>query len=274
MKLVVFFVMCFGPVAVAQSTGAASSQGTCSAANTGNNSTVTVTCHNVDKKLADLIGQLVTASKRDGKTLKDISEKLDALLDEIQSQQTTTTVISINQQGGVTAGIININALPQNPGFGMLLRQDLAYTGKPLVYLERKQISADDKPVGTVYVSVFLSLRTQYERKKNEDTIQNTLKTLTEIPGVVVFFSPAPGGYTLVKDGVATTTGGNIAGVGESTGVFYFDKSSEMIASRIKDSLHFNRAALLTLSSNPSNPGLLLNYDIWKVSGMDIEVVL
>jgi hypothetical protein len=65
-----------------QSTGTASAQGSCNAVNTGNNGNVTVTCSNVDKKLADQIGQLVNASKRDGKMLKEISDKLDVLLKE------------------------------------------------------------------------------------------------------------------------------------------------------------------------------------------------
>jgi hypothetical protein len=67
---------------IAQGTGPATLQGTCNATNTGNNSTVTVTCNNVDKKLADQIRLLVAASKRDGKTLKDISDKIDVLLKE------------------------------------------------------------------------------------------------------------------------------------------------------------------------------------------------
>src|SRR5258708_10756790 len=55
--------------AFAQATGPATAQGTCNAPNTGNNSTVTITCYGVDKKLAEQIGQLVAASKRDAKTL-------------------------------------------------------------------------------------------------------------------------------------------------------------------------------------------------------------
>lgn len=72
----------------AQTTGAASAQGTCNAVNTGNSSTVTVTCTSVDKKLADQIGQLVAASNRDGKTLKEISNKVEVLLKELQGQST------------------------------------------------------------------------------------------------------------------------------------------------------------------------------------------
>lgn len=76
----------------------------------GNNNTGTVTCYNVDKKLADQIGQLVSASKRDGKTLKAISDKIDALFKELQNA--AQNVVSYNQQGGITAAQVTINQGP------------------------------------------------------------------------------------------------------------------------------------------------------------------
>ena len=93
-----------------QSAGATSQQAKDCAQNfIGNNNTGTVTCTGVDKKLTDLIGQLVSASKRDGKTLKNISDKLEALLKELQNQTPTISITSFNQQGGITAGQVNIN---------------------------------------------------------------------------------------------------------------------------------------------------------------------
>jgi len=63
-------------------TGQAETNGFCSPAITGSDNTVTITCSKIDKKLAEQIGQLVAESKRDGKALRDISDKLDILLKE------------------------------------------------------------------------------------------------------------------------------------------------------------------------------------------------
>ena len=79
-----------------QSTGVASTQGSCNAVNTGSNGNVTVTCSNVDKKLAEQIGQLVNASKRDGKMLKEISDKLDILLKEPTSIRTLDIDVTLD----------------------------------------------------------------------------------------------------------------------------------------------------------------------------------
>jgi len=70
----------------------------------GNNNTGTITCYNVDKKLADQIGQLVAASKRDAKTLKDISDKLETLRSGIDQSNSITQSNSggINIQQGTT----------------------------------------------------------------------------------------------------------------------------------------------------------------------------
>ncbi len=67
----------------------------------GNNNTGTVTCTGVDKKLADLIGQLVAASKRDGKTLKDLSIKIEELLKLVQNQAPTSGSLSQANSGGL-----------------------------------------------------------------------------------------------------------------------------------------------------------------------------
>jgi hypothetical protein len=78
------FVACSGAVGWAQSTGPTSTQGKCNASNSGDNSTVTVTCFNVDKKLADQIGLLVANSSRDETTLKNISDGITAILRGIE----------------------------------------------------------------------------------------------------------------------------------------------------------------------------------------------
>jgi len=108
MKLVILVVM-LTVLAFGQSSGTASQQAKdCSQNFIGNNNTGTITCYNVDKKLAEQVAQLVSASKRDGKTLKDISDKVQLLLTEIQSRSSATNVFSFNQQGGITAGQVNI----------------------------------------------------------------------------------------------------------------------------------------------------------------------
>ncbi len=99
MKLLIATLM-LCPYAAAQDTGSATVQGTCNATNTGNSSTVTVTCYNVDKRLADRISQLVAASKRDGKTLKDISDKLDQLLKQATGEPPSGS-INQNNSGGI-----------------------------------------------------------------------------------------------------------------------------------------------------------------------------
>jgi hypothetical protein len=99
----------FSAAGWSQSTGAASAQGTCNASNTGANGKVTVTCYGVNKKLADQIATLVAKSSQDAKALKDISAKLAVLISEINDHPSITTVTSINQQGGITAGEVNIS---------------------------------------------------------------------------------------------------------------------------------------------------------------------
>src|ERR1700722_1634419 len=111
MKLLAFFIGCCFPIAWGQSTGSASAVGTCNAPNTGNSSTVTITCYGVDAKLADQIKQLVKVSINDGHTLKEISGKLSTLLQDIGKQ---TVVITQNNQGSagnnIAAQSVIVNA--------------------------------------------------------------------------------------------------------------------------------------------------------------------
>jgi hypothetical protein len=99
MKRLVLFIACSCAVGSAQSTGPESVQGACNAVNTGNGGVVTLTCTNVDKKLADEIRQLVNASRRDEKVLREISERLGELV-----QRLSTASGSINQSnsGGIS----------------------------------------------------------------------------------------------------------------------------------------------------------------------------
>ena len=101
MRLVLGIV--FAGVCLGQAKGVAAppaqQAANCSQNITGNNNTGTLTCYGVDKKLADQIGQLVTASKRDAKTLRDISEQMDELLKKFQPPATGSVIQS--NSGGV-----------------------------------------------------------------------------------------------------------------------------------------------------------------------------
>jgi hypothetical protein len=104
MRLLTVFIACFGPTGFAQPNAPVVVQGTCNATNTAKGGTVTVTCFNVDKKLADQIIQLVEMSKRDEKMLKEISGKLDTVKKELEKP--TTNLTSVNQQApyGINIG--------------------------------------------------------------------------------------------------------------------------------------------------------------------------
>jgi hypothetical protein len=111
MKLAALAVV-MGMVAFPQSKGTISQQAKDCAQNfIGNNNTGTITCYNVDKNLAEQISQLIVASKRDGKTLRDISDKMETLLRDLHNQNNITT---INQQApnGINIGP---GAVAQNP---------------------------------------------------------------------------------------------------------------------------------------------------------------
>src|ERR1700686_5007839 len=112
-----------GMVAFPQSKGTTSQQAKDCAQNfIGNNNTGTITCYNVDKKLAEQIGQLVVASKRDGKTLRDISDKMDMLLRELQNQNNITAITQQAPNG------INI-------GPGAFAPNPQVFNGPPLPHL-------------------------------------------------------------------------------------------------------------------------------------------
>jgi hypothetical protein len=81
----------------------------------GNNNTGTITCYNVDKKLVEQIGQLVAASKRDGKTLKDISDKIDTLLKELTQPSIIIQSAPEGINSVVTGGNPTINNTVVNP---------------------------------------------------------------------------------------------------------------------------------------------------------------
>jgi len=151
MKSILLSIIAAAVVAFPQTKSPSQSKGTpaqqakdCALNISGTNNTGTVTCYNVDKQLAWQIGQLVTASKHDGKTLKEISNKLDVLLSELNGQGihiegVSESVFSINQQSGITAGQVNI-------------------TGPTGVRITIKEVSANlpqEGPGGKFYRSTF-----------------------------------------------------------------------------------------------------------------------
>lgn len=177
---------------------------------------------------------------------------------------------SVGQQGGITAGTVIVNNIPVEPGYGMLMTQPTDYVGKPLVYLRRQLISADQKATGDAYITVLLSIDTADRRVQQQANIDDVLNVLRQLHGIKVFYTPSPGGYSLVKDGMIWTTGTNIAGVAEfSECVFYFRDETKAIAERIKAVLgdrikHFQKRT-------PSAHQLL---DVLEYSGIDLEVIL
>jgi hypothetical protein len=106
------------------SPGHIETKGQCSPVLTGDGNTVTLTCYNVDRKLADQIGQLVADSKRDDRSLKEISKKLDALFTEVRdanSVRVEIVPISSNEPTQVPHSLTN--------------RSGMAYTSKWRVIL-------------------------------------------------------------------------------------------------------------------------------------------
>jgi len=81
------------------------------------NNTGTITCYGVDKNLAAQISELVILSKRDSKTLKDISDKIETLLREFKNLPPTTTVIQ-QAPNGINIGPGAIVPNPQVNNFG------------------------------------------------------------------------------------------------------------------------------------------------------------
>ena len=77
----------------------------------GSNNSGTVTCYGVDRRLAGQIGQLVSASKRDGKTLKDIADRLEQLLKELAVQP---SIILQSAPGGINSVITGGNPTVNN----------------------------------------------------------------------------------------------------------------------------------------------------------------
>ncbi|MGD1210941.1 MAG: hypothetical protein ABR973_06240 [Candidatus Acidiferrales bacterium] len=72
------------PVAFSQSRPVVQQAGDCSVNITGNNNTTaSLVCNGIDQKLAQQIREIVSSSRKDGKTLQDISQKLDLVLQQI-----------------------------------------------------------------------------------------------------------------------------------------------------------------------------------------------
>lgn len=117
MRLLVLLAFLFCVSAFSQSPGTASQQAKDCAQNfIGNNNSGTVTCTGVDKKLANQIGELVGASKRDSNALKSIMEKLDALLKELRNPPANITIQQAPNGINIGPGAIVPN--PQVNNFG------------------------------------------------------------------------------------------------------------------------------------------------------------
>ncbi len=83
-------------------------------ANTGPNAKINQTCTVVDSKLFRQFRAIADGTKRNAKLLKDISAQLQTIVDQIEKAGTNVeagagSVISMNQNGGITAGQVNID---------------------------------------------------------------------------------------------------------------------------------------------------------------------
>jgi hypothetical protein len=187
------------------------------------------------------------------------------------------SAVSVGQQGGITVGQIFVDTA--YPGFGMIHKQRIAYTGEPMVYLSSGQrLDAKTKLAGTLYIAVFISDVTHYNIRENESRIRMAITTLSAQDGVRVFFTPNPGGYTLIKNDLAVILGSNLSLADKPVGVYYFSRSLEEKAGRIRNVVS-GLGTEAAFQFRPIPPGggdeeRLIYTDIFKASGIDIEVVL
>jgi hypothetical protein len=106
MKIALLFiaitVACYGQTAPKPS---AETKGACSPANAGDKNTFNITC-GIGKAQGDQIIQILN------KILSNqaATAKLDEILKQLQALPSATTVTSFNQQGGITAGQVNITS--------------------------------------------------------------------------------------------------------------------------------------------------------------------
>jgi hypothetical protein len=250
------------------------------------NNTGRITCYGVDKKLAAEISEIIATSKRDGKTLKDLSDKIEIVLREFQNSQSNTTVIqqapnginigpganALNAQvNNITAAQLNINTM--SPGLGMLLKQRVPYQPTPSVFLSNGQrIDATAKTPGTLYVVVILSDGTQSNITDKQSHVDSVLEKLRALPGVTVFYVPGSPAYTLVKHDRATTIGGSLTINPKVDSLYFFDPVMEMQAKRVKDALgdSIERTQLWRV---PNSDGGVYA-DTLATSGADMELFL
>jgi len=86
--------------------------GNCAVNISGNHNTATITCTGVDPTLAKQIQLMLNLAKADAKAIRDLTSKIAALIKEQQNPRELISVTSNNQQGGITAGKVEINPAP------------------------------------------------------------------------------------------------------------------------------------------------------------------
>jgi hypothetical protein len=111
--LVLLFVL--ANIAAAQKTAnvQAETSGTCSPIVQGNQGRVEFTCNSpmdeaTRKKFLTLLNAILKNTNDAGATNK----KLDSILEYVTHLQVTNSAMSINQQGGITAGMLNVAGMP------------------------------------------------------------------------------------------------------------------------------------------------------------------
>jgi hypothetical protein len=102
--LVVILLSSKASLAFAQAKPATSQQaGDCSVNITGSGNTASLSCTNIDPKLAEQVRSILNGTQRNEKATKEISEKLDVVLKEIRKQRPTPRRIPPDRQAEIVA---------------------------------------------------------------------------------------------------------------------------------------------------------------------------
>ena len=186
-------------------------------------------------------------------------------------------VVSINQQGGITAGQININT--GYPGYGMMRRQPVSYAGEPLVFLNGGELVDGKAKGGKLNVVVSIGDVTRYNLATDSPYVQNVLEALRKQSGMRIFYNQPIGGYTLVRNGYANTIGSPLSRGSGPYGIYYLDAKHEDTARLIKNTIEklgskIEQFELRTLPERNGTTSPLIYEDLVKYSGIDIEIVL
>lgn len=130
-------------LAISQSQGPSQKAGNCSVNISGGSNTASVTCNNVDRRLAQQIRDLLNGVGRNEKATKELSIKLDLLLKsgQVRIDQGPGSAASFNQSGGITAGQVTITGPGVKIAFAELSANQQQGGKDNPVYVSRFRVS-------------------------------------------------------------------------------------------------------------------------------------